>query len=182
MSLRTIHRIVTGHQADGDTTVIIDGAAGEVLEVAGWPGAGVTELWATDETPVGLDYTTDRVRPMRHDPTPNGTLFRVVEIPPERGLSIDTNAAFESMGSTNRPDAEKTAHPSMHRTDSLDYIVVISGEMNMVMTDGTDVLLTPGTCVVQQGTDHAWVNRGTEPCVIAAVLVDGRRPAVLGKS
>lgn len=180
MAIRSIHRIVTGHRPDGETTVLFDSTATEILEVAGWPGAAVTELWSTDEVPVDLDRTDDRVRPMRHDPTPSGTLFRVVEIPPEEGLSIDTDAAFAAMGSTNRPGAtNKAHHPSMHRTDSIDYIVVISGQMSMLMTDGTEALLTAGDCVIQQGTDHAWVNKGTEPCVIAAVLVDGRRPAAL---
>lgn len=183
MALRPIRRIVTGHRADGHTTVLFNDTATEVLEVAGWPGGGVTELWSTDEIPVDLDRTDDRVRPMRHDPTPCGTLFRVVEIPPEVGISIDTDVAFASMGSTNRPDAaSKAHHPSMHRTDSIDFIVVISGEMTMLMSDGTEAPLTPGDCVVQQGTAHAWVNKSNGPCVIAAVLVDGRRPAVLGEA
>ena len=181
MALRSIRRIVTGHLPNGETTVLFNGTATEVLEVTGWPGAAVTELWSTDEVPVDLDRTEDRVRPMRHDPTPHGTLFRVVEIPPEQGISIDADAAFEAMQSTNRPDAaSKKQHAGMHRTDSVDYIVVISGEMTMLMTDGTEAELKQGDCVVQQGTAHAWVNRSPEPCVIAAVLVDGRRPAALG--
>ncbi|MFY1599685.1 cupin domain-containing protein [Micromonospora sp. WMMD737] len=183
MPLHKVRRIVTGHMPDGETTVIFDNTATEVLEVAGWPGAGVTELWSTDECPADLDQTHDRVRPMRHDPTPQGSLFRVVEIPPETGLAVDTDAAFEAMGTAHRPDAAaKSRHASMHRTDSVDYIVVIFGQMTMLMTDGTEVLLTPGDCVVQQGTTHAWVNRGSEPCVIAAVLIDGRRPAVLAQT
>jgi mannose-6-phosphate isomerase-like protein (cupin superfamily) len=179
MALHQVRRIVTGHHADGRSTILFDDAAKEVLEFPGWPGAGSTELWATDESPVDLEHPDDRARPMRHDPTPHGTLFRVVEIPPEQDLAgIDADAAFEAMGSTNRPDAAaKAQHPSMHRTDSIDYLVVISGELTMLMSDGTETLLRPGDCIIQQGTAHAWINRGAQPCVMAAVLVDAHRPA-----
>ena len=86
---------------------------------------------------------------------------------------MDTDLAFESMGSDNRPTAEDQAqHASMHFTDSVDYLVVISGEMHMLMEDGTEVLLQPGHCIVQRGTKHAWVNRGDVPCVLAAILVN----------
>ncbi|MCZ4587618.1 cupin domain-containing protein [Rhodococcus opacus] len=183
MTQPEIRRIVTGHLPNGDATILFDGIAKEVLEVPGWTGSWVTELWATDECPVDLDSSEDRARPMRHDPTPQGTLFRIVEVPPENGLTIDTDAAFAGVGSTNRPDESYTSkHPSMHRTDSVDFLVVISGEMTMLMEDGTEARLRPGDCVIQQGTAHAWVNRGTEPCVLAAVLVDARPPAVLGNA
>lgn len=179
MALRPIRRIVTGHRPSGEATILFDGNAGETLEFPGWPDGGSTELWATDESPVDIDRTDDRARPMRHDPEPHGTLFRVVQIPPEQdqGGPIDTDAAFEAMGSKNRPDAAMAEqHPSMHRTDSIDYLVVISGEMTMMMGDGTEAVLRPGDCIIQQGTAHAWINRGTEPCVLAAVLVDANRP------
>ena len=114
-------------------------------------------------------------RPLRHDPTEQGTIFRVVEIPPEKltGGKFDTDLAFESMGSHHKPTEEdKKQHASMHFTDSIDYLVVISGEMHMLMEDGTETLLKPGNCIVQRGTKHAWVNRGDVPCVLAAVLVN----------
>ncbi|TCP56645.1 cupin domain [Tamaricihabitans halophyticus] len=182
MALRPIRRIVTGHGPDGAATILFDGTATETLEFPGWSEAGSTELWSTDESPVDMNSAADRARPMRHDPTPQGTLFRVVQIPPEQDLDgMDTDKVFEAMGSTNKPDAEaREKHPSMHRTDSIDYLVVISGEMTMLMGDGSETLLRQGDCIIQQGTDHAWVNRGTEPCVLAAVLVDGARPTVLG--
>src|SRR5262249_29351748 len=110
-------------------------------------------------------------RALRHDPGPSGTIFRIVEIPPEGG-SVDAKAAFEHLGSTNKPKAEDTAkHHSMHKTNSVDYLVVLSGEMIMLMEDG-EVLLKQGDCIVQRGTNHAWVNRSGKPCVLAAVLVD----------
>lgn len=168
-----VHRIVTGHGRDGKSNITFDGLAQNVLPIAGYEGAYITELWVTEEMPVDNSGETDRgARQIRHDPTPNGTIFRVVEIPPEKGLTIDTDAAFASMGSHNRPSDEDTSkHASMHFTNSVDYLVVISGEMHMLMEDG-EVLLRQGDCIVQRGTKHGWVNRGEAPCVIAVVLVD----------
>jgi mannose-6-phosphate isomerase-like protein (cupin superfamily) len=171
-----VRRFVTGFDAEGRSIVQIDDTAANVMQIAGWPGASITELWTTDEMPVDNGGTTDRgARPIRHDPTPNGTIFRVVEIPPEgTGGGIDTEAAFAAMGSHNKPSADdRSKHGSMHFTDSVDYLVVMSGEMHMVMEQG-EVLIPTGSVVVQRGTKHAWVNRSGKPCVIAAVLVDAR--------
>jgi len=170
-----VRRIVTGFGPDGRSKVTFDSAAGNVLPIGGWDGAFVTELWTTEEMPVDNSGDADRgARQIRHDPTPNGTIFRIVEIPPDANGGIDVDAAFDSLGSHNRPSEEDSAtHGSMHYTDSVDYLVVIKGEMAMVMEDG-EVTLRPGDCIVQRATKHAWVNRGTEPCVIAAVLVDAK--------
>jgi mannose-6-phosphate isomerase-like protein (cupin superfamily) len=125
--------------------------------------------------PIDNSGKNDRgARPLRHDPGPNGTIFRVVEIPPESTTSaIDAKAAFEHLGSENKPRAEDSAkHQSMHKTNSIDYLVVLLGEMSMVMEDG-EVLLKTGDCIVQRGTNHAWVNKSGKPCVLAAILIDG---------
>ena len=80
--LQKIRRFVTGHNAAGKAIVMIDDHAPNATEIKGWPGLGVTEVWVTDEMPVSNDGPKDRsLRPMRHDPTPSGTIFRVVEIP-----------------------------------------------------------------------------------------------------
>lgn len=169
-------RIITGHNAQGRATITIDDTGPNEIEVKGWPGLYVTELWVTSEMPVDNMGTTDQgARPMRHDPTPGGTVFRLVEIPPEKSVAgIDTAAAFAHMGSHNKPRPEDTAkHASMHKTNSVDYLVVISGEMWMVMEEG-ETLIRQGDCIVQRGTNHAWVNKSDKPCVLAAVLVDAR--------
>ncbi|UTP38207.1 cupin domain-containing protein [Phenylobacterium sp. LH3H17] len=172
---RDIRRIVTGHDAQGRSNITFNGPALNLMESPGWPGSRLSELWVTEEMPVDNTGLVDRgARPIRHDPTPGGTIFRVVEIPPESQSKIDTAATFADLGSTHVPSAEDTAkHPTMHVTDSVDYLVVISGEMHMVMEDG-EVLLQPGDCIVQRGTKHAWSNRGTEPCLLAAILVDAK--------
>lgn len=176
--MRDIRRIVTGHSPEGKSNITFAGVAGNVLDSAAWPGSRVTELWVTEEMPVDNKGAVDRgARPIGHDPVPGGSIFRVVEIPPESQSSIDTAAAFAALGSTKIPSAEDSArHPSMHATDSVDYLVVISGEMHMIMEEG-EILLRPGDCIVQRGTKHAWSNRGTEPCVMAAILIDAH-PAV----
>jgi mannose-6-phosphate isomerase-like protein (cupin superfamily) len=173
--VQKIRRFVTGHNAAGKAIVIIDDHAPNATEIKGWPGLGVTEIWVTDETPVNNHGTKDRsLRAMRHDPTPSGTIFRVVEIPPEGAGKIDPQAAFGHLGSTNKPSAADSAkHPTMHKTDSIDYLVVISGSMHMLMEEG-EVELHAGDCIVQRGTNHAWVNRSGKPCLLAAVLIDAK--------
>ena len=173
---QAIRRIVTGHDQQGRSNITINDDAPNVIEVKGWPDLDVTLLWVTGEMPVDNMGKTDQgARPMRHDPTSGGTIFRIVEIPPEKSLAgIDTKAAFEHMGSHNRPREQDSAkHPSMHKTNSVDYLVVISGEMWMVMEDG-ETLLRQGDCIVQRGTNHAWVNKSDKPCVLAAILADAR--------
>lgn len=170
-----VRRFVTGLNDHGHSNISIDDFATNILPINGWPGAFITDVWATEEMPVDNAGPRDRgARPIRHDPAPYGTIFRVVEIPPERDLqaAIDVDAAFAAMGSHNRPSAgDSSRHGSMHFTDSVDYLVVMSGEMHMLMEDG-EVLLPTGSVIVQRGTKHAWVNRSDKPCVIAAILVN----------
>lgn len=175
-----IQRIVTGHDAEGRSNITFQGPAPNVMDVAGWPGARITDIWVTEEIPVDNDGLTDRgARPIRHDPSPNGTIFRVVEVPPEPESmgSMDMTALAAQIGSQNVSDErDRAKHPTMHVTDSIDYLVVMSGEMHMLMEEG-EVLLRTGDCIVQRGTKHAWANRSGKPCVLAAVLVDAKRAA-----
>jgi len=169
--LQEIRRIVTGHNAAGKAVVLFNDHAPNATPLNGWPGAGVTEIWVTDEMPVSNDGSMDRsMRPMRHDPTPSGTIFRVVEIPPESaGTKIDASANYGQLGSTHQPSAADSAkQPTMHKTDSIDYLVVISSSMHMLMEEG-EVELHAGDCIVQRTTNHAGVNRSGKPCLLAAV-------------
>jgi len=173
----SVRRIVTGHTADGLADVKFDGPPTNVRELPGWPGLYVNELWVTDESPAETTGDVDRaLRPIRHDPAPGGTIFRVIEIPPEQGLRIDAEQTFAALRSGNLPSADhKARHPGMHRTDSIDYVVVLSGECQMVL-DVAEVTVRQGDCIVQRATSHAWVNRSSAPCVIAVVLIDGKPP------
>jgi hypothetical protein len=173
-----VRRIVTGHNTAGLAEVTFDGPPTNVRELPGWPGLFVSELWVTEEAPAETAGDSDRaLRPIRHDPAPHGTIFRVIEIPPERGLEIDADQTFTALQSGNRPTADHQArHPGMHRTDSIDYVLVIAGECQMVL-DAAEVTVRQGDCIVQRATSHAWVNRSDAPCVIAVVLIDGKSSA-----
>ena len=176
--MHKVRRYVTGLDEAGRSVVTFDDYAQNTLEIGGWPGAYISEVWVTSASPADNREDEDAsLRPIRHDPTPGGSIFRVVEIPPEKSFGpdeIDSSAAFESIGSHNKPSEDDTArHPSMHFTESVDYLVIISGEMHMLMEEG-EVILRQGDCIVQRGTKHAWVNRGDVPCVMAAVLIDAK--------
>lgn len=111
--------------------------------------------------------------PVSIERPPHGTVFRVIEYPPDRSrlANLDREAVFRGMGAAHAMAKEGARHPGMHKTNTLDYAVVLSGEIYAVMDEG-DVLLKAVDCLIQRGTNHAWSNRTEEPCRIAFVLVD----------
>lgn len=153
MSLN-IRRVVTGHDKNGRATVKIDEVAKNVVSAR--PGASAAVIWTTEGFPVNNNGDADESgRKVGTTLNNNGTVFRVVSFGP--GVS-----------------------PRNHRTDSIDYAVVISGEIDMEL-DGETVHLKAGDVMVQRGTIHNWVNKGTAPCVIAFVLVAAKPVAAGGK-
>jgi naringenin degradation protein FdeH len=167
-----VRRIVTGHDANGRSVVLMDGESPHrfVLDQAG--GLRLTELWETRSAPADNRSGADAGgHERRIEPVNGGTVFRVIEYPPdrERLKSIDPEAHFTSMG-VRAADAATRRHPGMHRTDTVDYCIVLSGQIWAVLDEG-EVLLRAGDCLVQRGTNHAWSNRGDAPCTIAFVLV-----------
>lgn len=173
-----IRRIVTGHDDSGKAIVESDGICPHVKVR---PGAGFVSslLWVTDETPARMDLRQDRAeRTIGVPPPPNGSILRVVDFPPVDAETekIDQAALLKSMGADHHDHGGAPArHPYMHRTKSVDYAIVLKGEIDMLMDD-SEVHLKAGDFLVQQGTNHAWVNRGTEVCRIAFVLIDGIDP------
>jgi len=167
-------RIVTGLKEDNKAGVIFNDVSSNVLAVDGWAGCYITDLWATGETPVDNSSSADLgARKIIHDPVKNGSIFRIVEIPPESSGEINTSEAFGSIGSGNRPsDSIRDLHPSMHFTNSIDYLYVAEGKMNMIMENGEKVLISKGDCIVQRGTYHGWQNVYDKPCVLIGALID----------
>jgi mannose-6-phosphate isomerase-like protein (cupin superfamily) len=159
-------RVVTG-QVGSKGVVLFDGPApNRKLRTA--TGIVSTLLWATDESPADISGTADRAeRDMGVPPPEGGTVFRIVEFPPEP-KDISRDAVLKEMG-VSGPSADR--HPAMHKTRSIDYAVVLEGEIDMLLDD-SEVHLSAGDVLVQQGTNHAWVNRGSKPCRIAFVLID----------
>ena len=167
-------RVVTGHGPEGLSKIFIEDRPESVLlEKAG--GLRLAELWATSETPARLPGDEDRAkRPRRIEPDPMGSVFRVIEYPPDsvRLKNLDPEAHFASMGA-QAAAPEKRRHPGMHCTKTLDYAIVLSGEIYAVLDEG-EVLLKAGDVLIQRGTRHAWSNRSARPAVIAFVLIDAR--------
>ena len=163
-------RVVTGHDAKEKAVVLIDGAAPNA-KLRKATGLVSTLLWVTEESPADNSGSADAAeREIGVAPPPRGSIFRVVDFPPAADFGAVDNAAMlrEMRIEAGRGDAR---HASMHRTKSIDYAVVISGEIDMLLDD-SEVHLKAGDVLVQQGTNHAWVNRGTENCRIAFVLID----------
>jgi mannose-6-phosphate isomerase-like protein (cupin superfamily) len=168
-----VRRVLTGHDAEGRSTIIADGQAPNVKEMASMPGLALTDLWETTRAPAdNAGHSDAAARPVRLEPPKNGTLFRIVEFPPDSQWRnrADARAAFDSIGAGHAPD-RSSADPMMHKTNTVDYIVVLKGEIHAVLDKG-ETLLKPGDVFIQRGTNHSWSVRGTEPCVIAVVLVN----------
>jgi hypothetical protein len=170
-----IRRVVTGLDANNRSVVMFDS---RMPLQAGPYGLNSTNLWVTNTYPLGFSFKDDTSAiPVGVSPLDNGTKFRVVEFPP---LDAATEAKMErgflmkTVGAAAPVRGVPVTHPLMHRTRSVDYAVVLSGEIDM-MLDAV-VHLKPGDTIVQQATNHAWINHGTEMCRILFVLMDSRQP------
>ena len=185
MSLPPIHRVVTGHDAEGKAVVSSNGPLPMVVEIAAIPGTIFHEVWSTTGSPAPVDNGSDpSLGPLLLPPPKLGTRIRFVDIPPDTADylahgSARMNDAFSQIGDTKASTVRADSpHPLMHRTESVDYGIVIDGEMTLVLDD-SEVLLKEGSVVVQRGTNHAWANRSGRPCRMLFVLVDGTfEPAI----
>jgi hypothetical protein len=170
-----VRRLLTGHDAGGKSMFIADGEAPNVKEMASMPGLALTDLWETQAAPASNEGHADAAaRPVRLEPPQNGSILRIVEFPPDsqwRG-NADARTAFASIGAGHTPD-ESSSDPMMHRTATVDYAIVMRGEIYAVMEKGEKLLRT-GDILVQRGTNHSWSVRGEEPCIVAFVLVSAR--------
>jgi mannose-6-phosphate isomerase-like protein (cupin superfamily) len=178
-----VRRVLTGHDADGRSTIIADGEAPNFKEMPGFSGLFLTDLWETSGAPASNAGDKDSAaRPVRLEPPKNGTLLRIVEFPPDsawRG-STDGAAGFKSIGAAHAPD-KSSSDPMMHKTSTIDYIFVLKGEIYAILDKG-ETLLRAGDVFVQRGTNHSWSVRGSEPCVIGVVLVDAKPVGAKTKS
>ena len=172
-----IRRVVTGKDATGKAIAMIDGPAPGVHERPE-TGIGTTLLWVTDSVPADLSSHEDAgTRRVGIPPPAGGTIFRVVEFLPEKQITADYETrlkVIQGMGlAPEGPSRERPREPAMHRTRTIDYAVVLSGEIDMFLDD-SEVHVKAGDVVVQRGTNHAWVNRGDAPCQVAFILVDAK--------
>ena len=164
-----VRRIVTGHDARGRSVIVSDTTS--VME-------GVLhELWVTDGTPARFGGAPQLgPLPVDLEPPKGGTVVRFVRLQPSQGVSRDEleqmhSAAFAAIKASHaRVDTRR--HPAMHRTRTVDYGIVLSGRVNLLMDEG-ERELGPFDVAIQRGTNHGWVNPGPEPVLIAFMLIDG---------
>ena len=170
-----VSRVLTGHDAQGKSIILSDGLAPNVKEMASMPGLALTDLWETSGAPASNAGAADAAtRPVRLEPPKNGTILRIVEFPPDSHWRGGANGreALKSIGAGHAQD-QASSDPMMHRTGTVDYIIVLKGEIHAIMEKG-ETLLRAGDILVQRGTNHSWSVRGSEPCIVAAVLVNAR--------
>ena len=173
-------RIVTGHDSAGKAIIQSDAPPTRVQVI----GAGPTfyEVWNTRETPASIDRASGEPFEAKLSlaPPKNGTRIRVLDIPPDAPElsavdSAQAQAHFAEIGaagaSTHTGSASR--HPHMHRTETVDYGIVIEGEITLLVDEG-ETLVRAGDIVVQRGTNHAWANRSGRTCRIAFILIDGQ--------
>jgi mannose-6-phosphate isomerase-like protein (cupin superfamily) len=170
-----IRRVVTGHDAAGKSVFILDGPSSHVFSRTKG-SAIVHELWETTRMPADNRGNGDAIaRGHRLSPPQNGSMFRVIEYPPdaERLAAIAREDTLPDDGSERAAasDRNNPRHPGFHKTDTVDYAIVLSGEIFAMMDDG-EVLLKTGDVLIQRGTNHAWSNRTAQPALVAFVLID----------
>ena len=169
-----MRRIITGHNEKGESVVTFEGPPARSI---GEDVGGLFEIWNTDGKDV---ISTDDFDMADQDiilsPPDGGTKFRYFQINPlpegvpEEILQELAADAFEKIGAAHhRVDTRK--HPAMHKTETIDYIILLKGDVSLIL-DNEEVDLKPFDVVVQRGTNHAWLNNGDEPALLIAVLID----------
>ncbi len=179
-AIRRFRVVVTGHDAEGRSILVSDRASPHVMPIMDQPNFAVTDFWKTFSIPCDNGPATAGdpcSLPIQVAPPAGGSVFRVVQFPPDKdwaakaaamggSVPIDETAKSASKGGEVR-------HAHMHRTRSLDYAIVLSGEIWAIMDVG-ETKLVAGDMLVQRGTNHAWANRSSEPCIVAFALIDAK--------
>jgi len=177
--LRPIRRVVTGHNERGRSVIIFDGNAPAVYSSPDWPTRGVTMIWGDGRMPASNNGNALAEEVMQPAPIPSGATgasFMVMHLPPESELEAMTP---ETQARVTIPVARTFAGAfeldtsrgyCMHGTDTVDYIVILSGEVSLLVDEG-EVTLKAGDTVIQRGVNHGWINRGKEVCIVAAVAI-----------
>lgn len=171
--VRSVRRIVTTDDESGKSCAIQDRPSPDVRTDPARPGFSSTRIWVTDRTPTRIKGVRDTLDlPHALEPPAGGSVCRIVTFPPDdtyRGKvgAREVQAFFQSMGSPRASTYSAGApHPYMQRTRTLDFCLVLEGEITLILDTG-EVHLVAGDTVVQRGTNHAWSNRSNQPCVVA---------------
>lgn len=176
--MQEFRRIVTGHDEGGKAIFFSDAPPTRVVEVGGPGGARFYEVWDTRQTPALIDRQSGEPEEtgLVLAPPKGGNRIRVIDFPPETDevRQLTEEQAREQFGSIGGAEASTASarHPLMHRTETVDYGIVIEGELTLIL-DEEERTVRAGDVVVQRGTNHAWANRSGAPCRIVFVLIDG---------
>lgn len=175
-----IRRVVIG-QATDDRTVVLGDEDVSPITVSLFPGAEFLRVWGSDGTPQ-LPAAADRAQPTDWFPPPGGFRFAVVTLPPNTVTmpeDLDIGAALVEFSEKLPGLAEvmEPDNPGMHTTDTVDVVLIVSGEATLDMGDGAEITLEAGDCVVQHGTRHAWRNPTSQPCTMASAIFGAQRTA-----
>ena len=177
----SVRRVVTGHDAGGRAVIQEDGAVPRVQRIGGEHGPLFFEVWNTQETPARIDRASGEPTEtgISLAPPKNGTRIRVLDIPPDNE-SLDAlspeqaKAHFAEVGAADASShaGDASRHAFMHRTETVDYGIMLEGELTLIMDVG-ETVVRAGDIVIQRGTNHGWANRSGKNCRIAFVLIDG---------
>ena len=177
-TLPPFRRIITTNVEGGRSRILADGPVPHVLESA--PGRGLINLWATGSSPPSLDTLDDAAWPVQLEPPAGGSVFRFFQLGPRTVSNEDPEvaeraaaAAFARMGAAHLR-VDTTRHPAMHKSHTLDYIILLKGRVLLVL-DEDETELNPFDVVIQRGTNHAWINLEDEPALLMGVLMDAVR-------
>ena len=170
-----IRRVVTKLDESGKAVVMADS---RVPMSGERPPNFVANMWVTDKSLPDFSWDADRGKTKTGiAPPKSGTVFRIVDFAPEPEAvaRMDRNTMMKIVGANAPAKGLPPRHPMMHRTRTLDYAIIMAGEIDMLLDEG-EVHLKAGDVVVQQATNHAWVNRGSAPCRVAFILMDSQEP------
>jgi hypothetical protein len=178
-TLPPIRRIVTGDDAQGRSRIVEDAPAATARTVPGRPGYRSVNVWRTEAAPAPVGAPDSIAAHQGILPPGNGgSILRVIDFPPEAADPAERQrqiaATFTGLFADAQHDKRQGAHPGMHRTDTVDYAILLEGEIWAVMDEG-ETLMKAGDVLVQRGTNHAWANRSKKTARIAFVLLDGCR-------
>jgi mannose-6-phosphate isomerase-like protein (cupin superfamily) len=173
---RAIRTVVTGHNRNGRSIITADRidlpGSPNVYIPAHDPNVSLTDIWKFDGVPANVANDSAGSDSLSLKPPKGGVVFRCLEIPPESSRTYDgIHQYFAGMNAGDALDQVAKKHPAMHKTNTIDVLVVLEGEIFLI-TDEEETLLRAGDCIVQRATNHAWSNRTEAPCILALILVD----------
>jgi Cupin domain len=172
---RPVRRIVTGHNQAGKSIIWMDGPAPNSSSPPAIPQLVNTVLWITDRSPAsnqGNEDSSPKGRQLGIEPPRGGSVFRIVDFPPDKEFEgIDVRRMMAEIGGEHVLRGEKPRHAMFHKTNTLDYAIVLEGEIWAMLDEG-ETRMRAGDVLIQRGTSHSWSNRTDQNCRVAFILLD----------